>query len=90
MIYLDNDSEYIIIPNLMGLDVRRAKGLVTNNVTNEKVIGYGTNSSDNPLYMKFVFAEGWLNQFPDNEYTVSIEAYNDITEEWEFIGKYLV
>lgn len=74
----------------MGLDVRRVKGLVTNNVTNAKTTGYGTNSSDNQLYLKFVFAQGWLEQFPDNEYTVEIQAYNQETNEWIFIGEYIV
>lgn len=90
MIYLDNNSENIIFPNNMGLEVKRARGLVTNNVTNEKLFGYGVNSSVNPLYLNFVFAEGWLQQFPDNEYTVELEAYDTINDEWIFIGKYLV
>lgn len=88
MIYLDNDSEYIIFPNLLGLDIHSVKGIIRNNVTNYTDTGYGTNSSSNPNYLKFVFQEGWLQYFPDNEYTVDLYAL--IEEEWIFIGKYLV
>lgn len=90
MIYVNNDTESITIPNLLGIDVRRVRGTVINNVTNDTVIGYGTNSSENPAYLTFVFQVGWLNQFPNNEYTVSIDAYDTLNEDWIFIGKFLV
>ena len=88
MIYVDNNSEYVIFPNLMNLEVNRIKGIVTNNVTNQSVIGYGSNSSDNELYIKVNFAEGWLEQFPDNEYTVELFAIID--NEDQPIGQFLV
>ena len=52
MIYVNNDTEYVIFPNIMDLEVERIKATITNNVTNQTVIGVGSNSSENTLYLK--------------------------------------
>ena len=90
MIYVNNDTEYVIFPNIMDLEVGRIRATVTNNVTNQTAIGIGSNSSENPLYLKINIQAEWLNQFPNNEYTVKLECYDKELEEWIFIGNYLV
>lgn len=90
MIYVNNDTEYVIFPNIMDLEVERIKATITNNVTNQTVIGVGSNSSENTLYLKINIQAQWLEQFPDNEYTVKLESYDKELEEWIFIGNYLV
>ncbi len=89
MIYVNNDSEYVIFPNVHLLEVHRVRAKIVNNVTNTEVIGFGSNSSTNGFFLKFVFQSGWLEQFPDNEYTVYLEIPDD-NDGYISIGSYLV
>lgn len=87
MIYVNNDTESITIPNLLGIDSSNYRLVLHNNVTNEEFIIDASNDSDNELYYSFVLDTSSMSQ---NEYTVSIDAYDTLNEDWIFIGKFLV
>ena len=73
MIYFNED--YIIIPNLLGIDAENCTIMLHNNVTNEQFNLDVLNDSSNGIYYKFNFDSSSLSP---NEYTVTL--YDDSSQ----------
>lgn len=82
MIYVNNDTESITIPNLLGIDSSNYRLVLHNNVTNEEFIIDASNNSENELYYSFILDTSSMSQ---NEYTIYL--YDASTQ---YLGKFLV